>query len=207
MKNKVTLFLKLFFLIILTSCSNDEAEQSSSTDIVIENPTSVLFEEENPFLEYLAATGFNQVLSPCINNNLNYEIGFKFKPVVKGKINSVVVKLANPNTNLIVTIWDVSTKSIIRTESVNVTTSNTEITKNIVPIELVKDKEYAITMNTTNYYMRHQSDWGQPQYPITAGNIKIFGPVLNDGIIQGYPTMGAGNFYNGDCSFNFLQTE
>lgn len=203
MKTKITVLLNIFLLITVISCSTENIE---NTDIITDDPVSVIFEEENPLPGYFNATGFNHIFTPC-SNATSYEIGLKFKPTVKGQINSIVVKIPNANPDLVVTIWDATTKLALRTEHVNVTASNTEITKNIIPVVLIKNQAYAITMNTTNYHMRHETDWAQPQYPITVGNIKIITALLSDGPSPGYPSMGAGNFYNGDCGFNFLQTE
>ena len=195
MKN--TIFLLL--LVLITSCSNDTTEVTPA-------PVVESFTNENPLPGYLSKTGYNQQSIPFENTN-NYEVGFIFKPLKKGKIKSLVVKLPNTNHHVTVNIWDLYAHAIIRTETIDVTNGNTEITKTIVPLDLIKNKEYAITMLSNQYYKKNRIDLGTTNHPITIGNIKISGSYLSNGDTQNPSFVTLIGRYNGECSFNFLRTE
>jgi hypothetical protein len=197
------LLLSLFFLTI--SCSTEEATIEPAAENP-EVPAETNFVEENPLPQFLAATRYNEHTVLCSNTAVFDEIGFKFKAMEKGTINSLLIKIPIVNNNLVVAITDFSTSQVIRTEVVNVTAANAQTVKTIVPVELEKGKTYFITMRTNNYYRRFRADFTQASYPVTVGNIKILAPVTTafspDGILG-----SSGNFYSGDCSFTFLRTE
>lgn len=211
MKKFLTPVLFLLFL-TFTSCSTEEVTIDPVTENPInpenpQNPTGTNFTEENPLPEFLAETRYNEFQSVCTSSSSFDEIGFKFKVLEKGTINSLIVKIPVTNNSLIVTITDFATNQIVRTEEINVTAANTEFVKTIVPLELEKNKIYNITMLTNKYYKRFRSDFSQPQYPVTAGNIKIMFPITTAFSPDGVTFGGSGNFYSGDCSFTFLRTE
>ena len=138
MKKTITLFVIIFSLF---SCSkNDE-------------PTPVTYQEENPLIGYLTNGGINGGIIDVVDGTTS-EVGNEFTPLVKGTIKAFVVSLPQSNANLRVTLWDATTKTVIRTEYINVVTAATTTTKNIEPIELQKDKKYAITMNSDDWYYR-----------------------------------------------------
>lgn len=195
MKKSILLFALVFSLF---SCSKDD-------DPAVPTPKS--FSEENFLNGYLNSSNFYQ--STVINKNYGiFEFGLFFNPLVKGKITSLYVKLPDANPELRVTIWDVTTDSlIVRTEIVNIQYANTAYTINIDDIELDKDKEYAITMNTNDWYYRQKEDGSATTYPIISGNIKLNSYRYKSGTAQELPTAIDGSYYAGDLSFNFLQTE
>jgi hypothetical protein len=88
-----------------------------------------------------------------------------FSPDVKGKITAITIKLPDTNPNLRVTIWDYTTKTVLRTETLNVTATNTLITKEISELALEKDKKYLITMNSNDWYKRAKADNSNTAYP------------------------------------------
>lgn len=163
------------------------------------------FAEENPLSAYLAATGFNVVDNKI--NTASSEFGLAFSPNVKGQINAITVKIPDVNPSLKVTIWDYTTKTVLRTEIVNVTSSNVITTKPISPLALEKDKKYMITMNSQDWYKEHKADNSAATYPITAGNIKIWEYSWIGGSAQAFPTNIDPTYYAGDLSFVFQQTE
>ncbi|MBP9793407.1 MAG: DUF4082 domain-containing protein [Flavobacterium sp.] len=177
------------------SCSNDD---DSTT------PAPVVFPEENPLQKYVTTTGFNTTTN--FINSGNYEFGIRFKPTVNGKINKIFVKIPDAQTDVRVTIWDVSEGIIYRTEKIASVTADVTASKSISPLSLKKDKEYMITYNTNDWYKRNKADNSAATYPITAGNISITGYGWVSGTGQTYPTNFETTYYAGDLSFAFQPT-
>ncbi len=195
---KKTIF-KIAFLtcisISILSCNNDDDSGPS-------------FQEENFLDGYLSTIGFDQKVTDLTNTGAAnfYEFGLEFTPLVKGSITSLQVKLPDANPSLRITIWEKGTPSILKTEIVNVVSANTVYTVDIVDLPLVKDKEYAITMNSNDWYRREKTDGSDAVYPVSIGNIKI-NKFMVSGVstAQEYPSLVGLNRYSGDLSFNFLQ--
>lgn len=177
------------------SCSNDD---DSTT------PAPVVFPEENPLKTYLTKSGFNTTVNYV--NSGNYEFGMLFKPNTNGTINKIFVKVPDAQTNLRVTIWDVSEGTIYRTEKIALVTADVTASKSIAPLALKKNKEYMITYNTNDWYDRRKADNSPTTYPITSGNISITGYGYASGSAQTYPTSFPTNYYAGDLSFAFQPT-
>ncbi|MCC2591534.1 hypothetical protein [Chryseobacterium sp. MFBS3-17] len=66
------------------------------------------------------------------------------------------------------------------------------------------DKEYMITMNSNDWYMREKSS-GTISYPIHAGNIVIHNYGYASGTLQVFPQYWPQDYYAGDLSFDFQQ--
>lgn len=164
------------------------------------------FPEENPLSAYLSAAGFTQVTTNFVNAG-SYEFGIKFTPLVKGKINAIKFKIPDAATNIRVTIWDATAKTILRTETIPSATLNTETSLSISPLMLDKDKMYMITYNGNDWYKRSKTDGTVTTYPITAGHISINGYSWIGGANQTFPTTVSNDYYAGDLSFVFQQTE
>ncbi|MBL7887726.1 MAG: DUF4082 domain-containing protein [Flavobacterium sp.] len=192
MKNYLT---KTILAIVITmsfvSCSKDDG------------PT---FSEENFLPGYLTNSGFSAISSSHVDSG-NYEFGVEFTPLVKGKITALRVKLPAVNNSLRITIWDKATTTPIRTETVNVNTFDTEQSFDITDLELTADHQYALTMNSNDWYERERTGGTNATYPITSNNIKIDSYKWISGTTQSYPTNLALNYYAGDLSFNFIQVE
>jgi len=189
------LMLALSTVAFTTSCSKDDDEQ----------PTPIVYNEENPLDKYHELAGFTTT-SNFINAG-SYEFGLTFSPNVKGKINALIVKLPDVNANLKVTIWDFTTKTVLRTETVNVSTANAVVTKSIPELSLEKDKKYVITMNSNDWYKRSKADNTDTTYPIAVGNIKFWDYRWIGSASQVFPTNVSLNYNGGDLSFNFQQVE
>lgn len=189
----IVAFISLFFILI--SCSKDE------------QPKKKQYVEENYFTEYLRQSGFDTHISPRINFGQNHEDGIEFTPLVKGVITGLQVRLPDANPALRVTIWEKVSKAIVKTEFLNVEYASTSYIFDIDDIPLTKDKEYAITFNSNDYYSRTGANDAEANYPITAGNIKISAYRFGEGVSQIYPQYSLTRSYAGDLSFNFLQTE
>lgn len=194
MKTKIlqTLML-LFVLITISACSSDDDSGPN-------------YNEENFLSGYLEASGFDEVSINYINTGM-YEFGLDFTPLVEGKITALKVKLPDANPDLRVTIWNKETNTIYRTEIVNVATADTEYTFDISDLNLVKDNPYAITINTDDWYRRSKLDGSNVTYPITVGNIQINAYKWLPDTTQTYPTILSADYFAGDISFDFIQTE
>jgi hypothetical protein len=208
MKTFRTILTLLTFALLTISCSSsgdDEAEPVTKVE-------PVTYKEENPLDAYLAGSGFNQYAVDQINSAFTFELGFSFKPAVAGKINSIVVKIPDVNTALRVTLWDVTAKTVMKSELVSVPTANVTVEKAITPIMLIKDKEYLITVKSNDCVRRARIDGSATVYPIVAGNIIITGFSIFDVSSPSlpeftYPTDNLYNSYRGDVTFKFQQTE
>ncbi|MCD9854458.1 DUF4082 domain-containing protein [Epilithonimonas sp. JDS] len=171
-----------------------------------DNDNLKTYPEENPLALYLEKSGFNQKTTPFIDS-VTYELGYKFKAKVKGKINAVTFKIPDNAANVRVTIWDVSTKGILRTFYIPVTTANTEVRSAIDPMTVNPDTEYLITYSGNVYYFRQKTDGTNTVYPIDAGNITITGYHWRNGTAQIFPEQMAAYYYTGDLSIVFQQAE
>lgn len=189
------LSIVLLTLVVLTSCSKDDG------------PTAPTFPEENFLSEYLSKSSLDQEELKSINSTNSYEFGVEFTPKVKGKITSFVVKLPDANNSLRITLWDATAKTVIKTETVNVDEADKVKTFAIDAITLTKDKKYMITMNSNDWFSRRKSDRSQVTYPIESGNINVERYGFSLGTDQVYPGAFPDNYYAGDLSFNFQQTE
>ena len=189
----ITILLSLG--LVVTSCSKND-------DPVVTPLPVVVAPLQDPLAGYLAASGFNQVTTSLINQS-EIETGYSFTPLVNGKITALVVKIPDINSNLRVTIWDKATGSIIHTEFLNITTANTEFSKTITTIELIKDKEYVISMYTNDYYFHKRTDNLDATYPFIIGDLKITSYNFGGGTQQIIPVTGLQYVYRGLCSFKF----
>jgi len=195
MKNlKLKVVLILCVAAVAFSCDKDD-----------DNPQTPVYQPESPLQGYLTATGFNESESQ-VTNGTTTEYGYKFRPTVTGAITTLSVRIPDVNNSLRVTIWDVATQEPIKTETFNVASSGTAVVKAIAPLTLIKDKEYAISINTADYYVHERNNGSSAVYPVSVGNIQITGYVYAAGILQDFPGTTATDVYSGDVNFTFLRT-
>jgi hypothetical protein len=194
MKTTIKSILVVTALFGILSCSKDD-----------NGPT---FSEENFMNGFLTNSGFSATTDNSVNGG-DYEFGLEFTPLVKGKITSLKVKLPDVNNAVRVTIWDKSTPTatVVRTETVNVTAADTEQSFDIADLELQTNKQYAITMNSNDWYNHRRTGSTDVTYPITSGNIRIDNYKWVFGTTQSYPTNTSLSYCAGDVSFNFVQIE
>ena len=183
--------LVLFLTTTLLSCNSDDDSGPN-------------YQEENFFDTFLTTTGFNQKEIIFLNSG-TYESGLEFTPLVNGSITSLKFKSPAINPSTRITIWDKSTGAVIKTEIVNVAIANHLYEIDIVDIPLVKDKVYALSFNSDDWYERSQTDGSAITYPISVGNIKVLTYIWKSGTTQVYPTNVSSTYIAGDLSFNFLQ--
>jgi hypothetical protein len=188
LKTLQTTIAILLISIFAMSCSKDDETINS---------------EQNPLPGFLEKTGFNQKELLRVDNPNFLETGFAFIPLVNGKITAVVVKLPVKKLDVRVTIWDKTNESVLLTETIDVTTVNTEITKAITPLNLTKDKEYIISFSVTDCFRRRNTAGIEATYPFTIGDIKITSFNYKGGPAQAMPTNTDSLEYLGDCSFKF----
>jgi hypothetical protein len=187
---KATILILLVFF--ASACSKDESE------------TPIVYGEENPLFAFLSRMPNIHSYDDALEGTT--QMGYIFKPTVKGKINSLTVKIPAINSALKVFIWDKATIALLRTETINVTTANTDIVKVISPLTLEKDKEYLISIYTDDYYFHSTNNSSEVPYPIIAANIQILG--TRSGYGELFPQAGgSSNGYTGDIGFNFQRTE
>lgn len=177
------------------SCSKDD-DNSSSTPAVT---------EQNPLPGFLTTTGFNQKTTNYVNSG-DYEFGITFVPLANGKMTALMTKIPDVHTSMRVTIWDKTTATVLRTELIDVTSSGVEITKNITPLDLVKDKEYVLTYNSNDWYDRRKTDGSVVAYPVTVGDIKVLSYGYKSGTAQVLPDVFPLNYYAGDLTFKFVKS-
>lgn len=192
--------LKLFIaflsiLFVTTSCSKDDENTTTNS------PTN--YPEENPYQTFLNSSG--------IDDNYNsgsgyHEAGLKFKPSVNGKINKLFIKLPANKTDLRITVWDVSSQAVLRTETIESITAGVEASKSITPLSLEKNKEYIVSFNSNSWYQRNNTDSNIP-YPITIGSIVYTGFQSIPTTSQSYPSDSHPTAIAGDVSFTFQRTE
>ena len=197
----VTTGLFITTLFSMASCSKSDTPAAAPVAT-----TPVVYQEENFLNSYLTTSSLNQTTTNYVNSGDN-ELGTEFVPLVKGKITGFLVKLPDPNSNLRITIWDKATGSSLATIMGNIATANTLTPVFFPGFDLVKNKEYAITMNTNDWYNRKKTDGTAVTYPITVGNIKVLSYKYKSGTAQSYPDTQNNTVYSGDLSFNFLRTE
>ena len=187
---------KLAFIalgIIALSCSKEDRPALGEP---------VLATLQDPLAGYLAASGFSQNTTSQVYL-VTQEFGYSFIPLVDGKITAIVAKLPTVHLGLRVTIWDKATATALRTESIDVATADVEVIKQITALDLVKNKEYFITMNSISYYFHSKTDGSNASYPFTVGDIKIMSFASNYVTSQTMPTSIFNFCFFGDCSFKF----
>ena len=179
---------------MLVSCSKTDDNSGAKT----------VFPEENFLQSFLTITNFNQQISnQSVTSYQNF--GITFKPQVNGTINSIVLKLPQSDGNVIIRIWKVSTQALLKTFPVVAAANNIEVTTTIDKIPLLKDEEYIITMKVKSWFYRKRTNSSNVSYPVLVNNINIINVVNFN--IDTFPSASLNNYYAGDISFNFQQTE
>ena len=192
---KIFLFLAIASLAI-TSCRKDDDE----------TPQPKIYPEENQLSAYLSSTGFNQKTVNFPNSG-DYEFGLKFTPKVKGNITAIVLKIPDNATNVRATIWDATTKVVLKTITIPNVPANTEVRQNIDAFAVTKDRQYFISYNGNDWYKHSKSDNSVAVYPVVVGNISFDSYQWIGGLAQAFPTNVSNDYYAGDLSFVFQQVD
>lgn len=163
-----TFFIFCSILVLLfTSCKKDEA----TINPLQQNPS---VKTVQPIKDLIEKTSFVDTLVNFYGGT--HELGIRFKSANAGTIHQVGLKTPL-NEKFTVTIWDMSTKEVLRTVSVN-TVANQYIYQNIDKLDIQVNKEYVISFNTFNmgeaqrfYQARKKS--GNKLYPFTSHGIQF----------------------------------
>lgn len=188
MKKIKSLLIPLAFTAFLfVGCSDDDDDNSSN--------------EVNFFDTFLALTQFNENVEEVFDDG-DYEFGLYFRVAVNGDMERISLRLPEARNDVRVTVWNVDTQTVIRTELIDVQ-AGVKKTADINDIDLTAGTQYAITMNSDTYYYWYADDGQIPTYPITAGNIIIDSYRFVSGAEQVLPEQIATDYYAGDLGFTF----
>lgn len=192
MKLKLLMLISVF---AFASCKKDKT---------VSEPAKT-YAEENPLELYISNAGATNTVT---FTNPNYvEMGLVFSPNVTGKIKAFTIKLPSPTNNLRVTLWDYDTKTVLKTELINVTAGNILTTKSIADFSLQKGKKYLLSTNVIDVYLHGKAGNLDIIYPIVSGNINFLSFNGVNGTTQTFPSTLISGYYAGDLSFVFQQTE
>lgn len=196
MKAKFLKVALIFSLVIFfTNCSKNDDESAP-----IQIPTPI--ESINPLSMYLITSGFNEKTTNQINNG-DYEFGYSFTPNVNGKISALVVKIPATNSALRLTVWNKTTNTVLKTETIDYNAANVEVTKEIAGIDIVPGTEYMVSMNSNDWYNHQRNASTNTTYPINLGAVSITGYAFRSGTAQAIPNNAQTSYYAGDISFKF----
>jgi hypothetical protein len=206
--NSLKIALLALIIVVATSCKKNKADNECKDE------PAVTYPEENFLDGYLSQTSYNQSQTVTGIGVLgSSEYGLEFEPLENGKITALVIKLPEANNSLRVTIWDKATATIIKRETVDVAAANTDQAFDIADIDLVKNKQYAISIYALKTFINRRTNSSDATYPLTIGNIKIlahkfiFNPITSGPIAgSGYPNVNIKNSYYGNYSFKFQRT-
>ena len=173
----------------LISCSNDDDNNAPA------------YASQNPLAGYLEAANFSKITE--FKNSSDFEFGISFIPTINGKITAITAKIPDVHSDMRITIWDKASKTVLRTELIDVMSSGVEITKEISAFAVEKNKEYMFTFNSNDWYEHRATDNADAAYPLTVGDIKITGYGFVSGTAQTIPNILPNNYYAGDISFKF----
>ncbi len=138
----IKIFKGALLAILAIYCSSDD----SSPSYPVENPLEAYYQQAG----FTTTTNFINVASS--------EFWFAFSPNVKGVIKAITLKLPEANPEVRVTFWEYDTKTVLKSENINVATADVLVTKTISDLALEKDKKYLITMNSNDWYKRNKAD-------------------------------------------------
>lgn len=193
---KMIMGVILFISIFATSCSKDDDSAKIPT---VATP---LVPEQNPLSGYLTTTGFDQKVTNRVNQG-DFEFGYSFIPLVNGKMTAIIAKIPDVHMGMRVTVWDKTAGIVLRSETIDNATAGVAVTKTIAALDLVKDKEYFLTMNSNDWYECRRTDNAIANYPITVGDIKITSYSFVEGTAQTMPNAPQNYYFAGECTFKF----
>lgn len=201
MKTNYTKFIASL-LLVATIILVSGCKKNSNTKL--EEPAK---QDESPVTAFYEIGGFNAKVTTMLGQQ-NYEIGISFKPLNHGLLKAITIKLpANFNRNRI-TLWDKVTGTAILTWRVpilsNATVNNEYIMNLNEPYALTQNKEYILSINVTDWYVRRTAG-NDAIYPITAGNIQFLSYLESPTSTtnQEMPSVIITDYVIGDLGFKF----
>lgn len=115
----------------------------------------------------------------------------------------VIVKLPDDQTNLRVTIWEVTTQTVLQTVTIASVKADRETRKSIDPLPLLASGSYMITINTDDWYEHRHPDGNDVSYPISLDKIFVSTYGYAEGSTQTFPDHYEYDYFAGDVSFVF----
>jgi len=164
------------------------------------------YKEEISVPDFYKMAGFDSIVTPTLFQP-DFEVGLTFMPLEYGTLNAITIKLpSNFNRNRI-TLWDKQTGAVIQTWRVPILSNATAGIEYVIPLTtpyaLTKNKEYILSMNVNNWYLRKRGTTDAP-YPFTVGSIQVLNYVESPtGTAQIMPTDLYLNYVVGDLGFKF----
>lgn len=188
-KNSFKLVLLLCLALPLGSCNSDDDKNEP------------VKETQDPLSGFLSAAGLTKSIDKI--NVYASEFGMAFIPTANGQITAITAKIPNSQSAMRITLWDKQTKTVLKTETIDVAAAGVESIKTVSGWMLEKNKEYMFTVNSKDWYSHTKSDGSAIIYPITVGDIKITNYGYANGTTQEMPTSMVSTYFGGDFSFKF----
>lgn len=195
---KTIQFFIISILFFTASCSKDDAM-----------PTTIPigFQDEMPITTFYTNI-FNDRITPTLSQPAQ-EYGITFKPIEYGVIKAFTIKLpVNPSRTRF-TLWDKATGNKLLTQFIpllfGASGANVEYVLILeTPFALTKNKEYILSVNTTDWYFR-ENQATPAIYPYNYGSIQVTSYCFSaPGSAQVMPTnLFLGNHIFGDLGFKF----
>ncbi|WP_353197280.1 DUF4082 domain-containing protein [Parapedobacter defluvii] len=189
----------LILLLTLAGCLLASCKKSGEPD---EKDKS--YPEERPLQAYFQNSGLDQNIEEFPDMR-DTELGLRFTPKVKGKITAVTVRLPQSSTSVRVTIWNATTKHVLRTIIVPTVVAAEEVIQTFDALSIEPGTNYAISIRSDNWYHREKSPRAAIAYPINAGNFLIQGYGWGSGSGQTFPDEDTFDYYTGEAGFIFQQ--
>jgi hypothetical protein len=190
------LLIPFFFLFLaISACKKDD-------------PAAVVKPSENPVSSLLTETGWK--LTPYTTGQ--FELGYIFSASAAGKITEVGAQMASPGLYT-VSIWDATTKALLRQKGVEQVSPSTFSKVAIDALALEKDKRYLISINnvvggvTKGYNgLAKIPSSTTTIFPISRGSIIIQKSVYSNSSTTVFPTVDYSNTntFWGFADFTFI---
>ena len=128
--------------------------------------------EESPFFSFLDETNVDIDTVPV--SSQEWEYGFKFKVLKKGKVKRLGLKL--PTTGkFAVKLWDLSgpNPTLMAEKEIDSDTDHQAFFENVPQITLEANKEFGLSIRANSFYRIQKRDSTAFQFPRKIGNISI----------------------------------
>lgn len=133
-----------------------------------------------------------------VDLNKYFEIGSKFKPLENGKIFGFILKAPKAG-DYNINLWNNNAKTVLKTETVAASSPGTRLILFSEPVNVEKDKEYTITLNSNDWYLYiDEQDAQGNQFPKTYNNIELLSTVFRE------TTNGVSVFPDQDIATNYI---
>ncbi len=165
------LICALFFYLFLVFCACNK---------------SVTPVEESPFYDYFQIADI--VIDTTTVPTSEWEYGFVFTPLKAGRITKLGVRLPVAG-NYTAKLWNLKTKAVLATQSINLTAANGSAFEEIAGIRVQKNDSLGLSVISNNFYRIQKKNASSFQFPQDVNNIRIlsFNEQKNPGAAGGFP--------------------